>query len=121
MARGVALPSVELDTNLADATGRFTDSYLYPGTTGQPKGVMLDYTNVGYQPEGHDERLSLTRAHERLSCTHFLSHVFERKWTFYVLYKGATNCYPQDTMQVRDVLSDVADRVMCAYSLVCLY
>ncbi|WP_070970338.1 AMP-dependent synthetase/ligase [Vibrio sonorensis] len=83
------------------------------GTTGQPKGVMLDYANIGSQLEGHDRRLSLSRDDVSL-CFLPLSHVFERAWTFYVLYKGATNCYLQDTMQVRDALSDVQPTVMCA-------
>lgn len=83
------------------------------GTTGQPKGVMLDYANIGSQLEGHDTRLSLSESDTSM-CFLPLSHVFERAWTFYVLYKGATNCYLQDTMQVRDALSEVGPTVMCA-------
>ncbi len=83
------------------------------GTTGQPKGVMLDYNNLGSQMQSHDERVDLTFDDVSL-CFLPLSHVFERAWTFYVLYRGATNCYLQDTMQVRDALTDVRPTVMCA-------
>ncbi|MGX9416855.1 AMP-dependent synthetase/ligase [Vibrio sp. RC27] len=83
------------------------------GTTGRPKGVMLDYTNMGSQLNGHDQRMVVTDEDISL-CFLPLSHVYERAWCFYVLYRGATVCYLQDTMQVRDALSDVRPTVMCA-------
>jgi long-chain acyl-CoA synthetase len=83
------------------------------GTTGRPKGVMLDYTNLGAQLYGHDQRLTLNEQDVSL-CFLPLSHVYERAWSFYVLYKGAVNCYLQDTMQVRDALGEVRPTVMCA-------
>ncbi|UPQ88366.1 AMP-dependent synthetase/ligase [Vibrio sinaloensis] len=104
----------ELDTRLDQANFDDLLTLIYTsGTTGQPKGVMLDYANIAAQLEGHDQRLSLSQQDISL-CFLPLSHVFERAWTFYVLYKGATNCYLQDTMQVRDALSQVRPTVMCA-------
>lgn len=104
----------ELDTRLNDANIEDLLTLIYTsGTTGQPKGVMLDYGNVAAQLEGHDARLSLSQDDVSL-CFLPLSHVFERAWTFYVLYRGATNCYLQDTMQVREALSEVQPTVMCA-------
>ncbi|ERB62669.1 long-chain fatty acid--CoA ligase [Vibrio coralliilyticus OCN008] len=104
----------ELDTRLNDADIEDLLTLIYTsGTTGQPKGVMLDYGNVAAQLEGHDARLSLSQDDVSL-CFLPLSHVFERAWTFYVLYRGATNCYLQDTMQVREALSEVQPTVMCA-------
>ncbi|MBW3697189.1 long-chain fatty acid--CoA ligase [Vibrio sp. T187] len=114
LARGCDSQQSELDTRLGDANMDDLLTLIYTsGTTGQPKGVMLDYANIGSQLEGHDERLSLTNDDVSL-CFLPLSHVFERAWTFYVLYKGATNCYLQDTMQVRDALSEVRPTVMSA-------
>ncbi len=114
LAQGEAEFQPQLDERLAQASMDDLLTLIYTsGTTGQPKGVMLDYTNVGSQLEGHDERLSLSQDDVSL-CFLPLSHVFERAWTFYVLYKGATNCYLQDTMQVRDALSEVRPTVMCA-------
>ncbi|KGY13794.1 long-chain fatty acid--CoA ligase [Vibrio tubiashii] len=104
----------ELDLRLEQANLDDLLTLIYTsGTTGQPKGVMLDYANIGAQLEGHDQRLSLSQDDVSLSFLP-LSHVYERAWTFYVLYKGATNCYLQDTMQVRDALSEVRPTVMCA-------
>ncbi|MCG6214698.1 long-chain fatty acid--CoA ligase [Vibrio furnissii] len=103
-----------LDERLEQANDDDLFTLIYTsGTTGKPKGVMLDYRNVGAQLEGHDQRLNLSQDDVSL-CFLPLSHVFERAWTFYVLYKGATNCYLQDVGQVRDALSQVRPTVMCA-------
>ncbi|MGL6262006.1 AMP-dependent synthetase/ligase [Vibrio sp. WXL103] len=104
----------ELDVRVAQANLDDLLTLIYTsGTTGQPKGVMLDYANIAAQLVDHDARLSLSSDDVSMSFLP-LSHVFERAWTFYVLYKGATNCYLKDTMQVRDALSDVRPTVMCA-------
>lgn len=83
------------------------------GTTGEPKGVMLDYENIASQLEGHNTRLALTEQDVSL-CFLPLSHVFERAWTFYVLYKGATNCYLPNTNLIKEALTEVKPTVMCA-------
>ncbi|MBY6197124.1 AMP-dependent synthetase/ligase [Vibrio hangzhouensis] len=104
----------ELQQRLSQANYDDLLTLIYTsGTTGQPKGVMLDYANIAAQLKGHDKRLSLTETDVSL-CFLPLSHVFERAWTFYVLYKGGTNCYLQDTMQVRDALSEIRPTVMSA-------
>lgn len=104
----------ELDLRLQQANFDDLITLIYTsGTTGQPKGVMLDYANIGAQLEGHDQRLNLTKDDVSL-CFLPLSHVFERAWTFYVLYKGATNCYLHDVSHVREALTEVRPTVMCA-------
>ena len=114
VAKGDNCHQPELNARLEHAQEADLLTLIYTsGTTGQPKGVMLDYANISAQLEGHDERLSLTEDDVSL-CFLPLSHVFERAWTFYVLYKGGTNCYLQDTMQVRDALSEVRPTVMSA-------
>ncbi|EGU41253.1 AMP-dependent synthetase/ligase [Vibrio scophthalmi] len=114
IARGDEAHQAELQQRLDDANLDDLLTLIYTsGTTGQPKGVMLDYANIGAQLQGHDQRLSLTDQDVSL-CFLPLSHVFERAWTFYVLYRGATNCYLQDTMQVRDALSEIRPTVMSA-------
>ncbi|MEH0742103.1 long-chain fatty acid--CoA ligase [Vibrio cholerae] len=114
IASGSQAHQAELDARLSQANSDDLLTLIYTsGTTGQPKGVMLDYANIAAQLEGHDKRLSLSQDDVSL-CFLPLSHVFERAWTYYVLYKGATNCYLQDTMQVRDALGEVRPTVMCA-------
>lgn len=104
----------ELDLRLSQANFEDLITLIYTsGTTGQPKGVMLDYRNIGSQLEGHDQRLNLSKDDVSL-CFLPLSHVFERAWTFYVLYKGATNCYLHDVSHVREALSEIRPTAMCA-------
>lgn len=83
------------------------------GTTGNPKGVMLDYANMAAQLKGHNIRLNLTSDDVSL-CFLPLSHVFERAWTFYVLYKGGVNCYVRDTGLIRAAITEIKPTVMCA-------
>ncbi|NAW69072.1 AMP-binding protein [Vibrio sp. V27_P1S3P104] len=114
IAQGSSVQEVELAERLAAATYDDLYTLIYTsGTTGQPKGVMIDYRNIGAQLEGHDQRLSLSSDDVSL-CFLPLSHVFERAWTCYVLYKGATNCYLQDVRLVREALSEIRPTVMCA-------
>jgi len=83
------------------------------GTTGEPKGVMLDFANIAACFEMHDRRIRLGEDDVSL-CMLPLSHVFERVWTYYVLYRGAENVYIRDPQQVMDVIEEVRPTVMCA-------
>jgi long-chain acyl-CoA synthetase len=114
LASGTEPARVELQTRLQQANFDDLLTLIYTsGTTGQPKGVMLDYQNIASQLKGHDERLNLSPDDISL-CFLPLSHVFERAWTFYVLYMGATNCYIMDTAHVKNALAEVKPTVMCA-------
>ena len=43
-----------------------------------------------------------------------LSHVFERCWTYYALYRGMTNYYLEDPSKVIEALQEVKPTIMCA-------
>lgn len=83
------------------------------GTTGEPKGVMLDFNNIAACFEMHDRRLNLGEQDISL-CMLPLSHVFERAWSYYVLYCGAENVYIRDPQKVMEVIGEVQPTVMCA-------
>lgn len=83
------------------------------GTTGEPKGVMLDYANLAHQLNTHDQALKVDDTDVSLSFLP-LSHIFERAWVAYVLHRGATNCYIEDTNQVRSALTEIRPTLMCA-------
>ncbi|HHQ4898943.1 TPA: AMP-dependent synthetase/ligase [Aeromonas veronii] len=83
------------------------------GTTGEPKGVMLDFSNIAACFEMHNSRLDLNQQDVSL-CMLPLSHVFERAWSYYVLYCGAENVYIRDPQKVMDVIGEVQPTVMCA-------
>ncbi|MGL6006444.1 AMP-dependent synthetase/ligase [Aeromonas sobria] len=83
------------------------------GTTGEPKGVMLDFANIAACFEMHNSRLDLNEQDVSL-CMLPLSHVFERVWSFYVLYCGGENVYIRDPQKVMEVIDEVKPTVMCA-------
>lgn len=84
------------------------------GTTGEPKGVMLDYANLAHQLQAHDK--ALPKIDENDVSLSFLpfSHIFERAWISYVLHRGAVNCYLEDPHQVREAMAAVRPTLMCA-------
>jgi long-chain acyl-CoA synthetase len=85
------------------------------GTTGEPKGVMLGHDNFMYAFSIHDERLDITD--EDISmCFLPLSHIFERTWSFYVLFKGAVNVFLDNPREVIDVLPVIKPTLMCTVS-----
>ncbi len=82
------------------------------GTTGEPKGVMLSNDNFLYTFEIHQDRLDLNE--NDLSMAFLpLSHIFERTWTFYLLYCGGTNFYLDNPREIIDVLPLAKPTVMC--------
>ncbi len=104
----------ELEQRLASANLDDLLTLIYTsGTTGEPKGVMLDYRNFAAAIKMHDSRLILTKDDVSL-CFLPLSHIFERSWTYYTLYNGATNVYMRDPGAIKDVLPLVKPTVMCA-------
>ncbi|MGL5336332.1 MAG: AMP-dependent synthetase/ligase, partial [Enterovibrio sp.] len=83
------------------------------GTTGEPKGVMLDFANIAAQLQSHDEVLNIDNRDVSLAFLP-LAHIFERCWSYYVLYKGATNYYLSDPGAVRTALQEIKPTLMCA-------
>jgi long-chain acyl-CoA synthetase len=82
------------------------------GTTGEPKGVMLNNENFMYAFEIHRQRLDLNERDISL-CFLPLSHIFERCWTFYLLYCGGTNFYLHEPKDIVEYLQIARPTVMC--------
>ncbi|CAH7356835.1 putative long-chain-fatty-acid--CoA ligase [Vibrio chagasii] len=83
------------------------------GTTGEPKGVMLSHKNIMAQMSNHDSHLAIDFELDSLSLLP-LSHVFERAWTFYVLYRGGRNTYLEDPSTLQRTLGRFSPTVMCS-------
>ncbi|PWJ43672.1 AMP-dependent synthetase/ligase [Sediminitomix flava] len=98
------------------ANAKFDDllTLIYTsGTTGTPKGVMLDYSNFAKTFEIHDIRVPVNESDHSL-CFLPLSHVYERTWSFYVYYNGATNFILKDPKQIAQAIPEVAPTAMCS-------
>ena len=111
---GDAESAAELQSRLDDTRMDDLLTLIYTsGTTGTPKGVMLDYTNIGAGLESHDGIIDLDQQDVSL-CFLPLSHIFERAWTFYVMYRGAVNVYTRDPTNIGVAVAEVKPTVMCA-------
>ncbi len=83
------------------------------GTTGEPKGVMLDHSNIVKTCANHDIRYTLTEDDSSLAFLP-LSHVFERIWTYYVFHKGMTNIYNTNPKKIAEIVKEAKPTVMCS-------
>ena len=96
------------DLNLKDLA-----SIIYTsGTTGEPKGVMIDHTNIGASLAAHDYELEVSEKDVSLSFLP-LSHIFERSWVFFCLHRGIAVYFNQDPKKIAEVLKEVQPTVMC--------
>jgi len=82
------------------------------GTTGEPKGVMLGHNHFMFAFGIHDKRIPMEDTDVSM-CFLPLSHVFERTWTFYVLYKGAVNHYLENPREVIEMMPKVRPTTIC--------
>lgn len=82
------------------------------GTTGVPKGVVLTHDNFLNAFKINLERLQVSDQETSL-CFLPLSHVFERTWTLFLLYCGATNVFLENPRKVIDELPKVKPTLMC--------
>ncbi len=102
------------DQRLKEIDGADLATIIYTsGTTGEPKGVMLAHDSFNEAFKIHDIRLNIDRSDHSL-CFLPLSHVFERCWSLYVLYKGIKNSYLGDPKDILSALSEVEPTMMCS-------
>ena len=107
--------AAEVEARLERATPEDLATLIYTsGTTGEPRGVMLTHANFGACFAAHDARLPATGESDRSLCFLPLAHVFERTWTYYVLYRGMTNHYLSDPAQVLEAMAAVRPTIQCA-------
>jgi len=99
---------------LEQITGEDLATIIYTsGTTGEPKGVMLTHDNFNEAFRIHDMRLDISRQDHSLAFLP-LSHVFERCWSLYVLYKGIKNSYLGDPKNILEAMEEVKPTMMCS-------
>lgn len=99
------------------AAGVETDlAYLIytSGTTGEPKGVMLDHSNIDEAMERHLERLETVEEDQLSMCFLPLSHVFECAWCHYCLTKGVRIAINENAKEIAEALKEVKPDMMCS-------
>jgi long-chain acyl-CoA synthetase len=73
---------------------------------------MLTHSSFLYAFKIHDERLDVSESDVSV-CFLPLSHVFERMWTYYMLYRGATNTYIDNPRDIIKYLPVIKPSLMC--------
>lgn len=84
------------------------------GTTGEPKGVMINHSSFMEAMKIHDDAIPYFTEADRSIAFLPLSHILERTWCYYCFYKGAqvyVNLRPQE---VQAALKEVRPTAMCS-------
>jgi long-chain acyl-CoA synthetase len=103
----------QLNDSINAARAEDIASIIYTsGTTGDPKGVMLSHGNFMSSFRINYKRLDITDQDISLAFLP-LSHIFERAWTFFLIYCEATNIYLSDPKKVIEALPKTNPTVMC--------
>lgn len=105
--------TIKLDNTLKEIQSDDLATIIYTsGTTGEPKGVMLGHDNLMSAFKINNERLNVTE-NDKSFCFLPLSHVFERTWTLFLIYCGATNVFLENPREVINEIHIVKPTVMC--------
>jgi len=84
------------------------------GTTGNPKGVMMPHSCFLEAMRTHKARLTTITADDKSVAFLPLSHVFERTWSYFLMYMGAYNYINLKPLEIQNTLKEIRPTLMCA-------
>jgi long-chain acyl-CoA synthetase len=105
----------EVQQRQNEAVGKDISCILYTsGTTGNPKGVMLPHSCFREAMRTHTLRLTSITDKDVSIAFLPLSHVFERTWSYFCLFRGVTIYINENPTEIQKTIKDVHPTLMCA-------
>lgn len=84
------------------------------GTTGEPKGAILPHSAFNAVLLTHEKRLDTLTADDTSLCFLPLSHIFEKAWTYFCLFKGMIVNINPDPHIIQKAIKEVRPTCMCS-------
>ena len=105
----------EVDRRTAEATDTDLATLIYTsGTTGEPKGAMLPHSCFNACLKIHRDYLTMLSEADRSLSFLPLSHIFEKAWTYFCLYRGILVDINPNPKEIQDAIKEVRPTVMCS-------
>lgn len=118
MALGAAASDAcraEVDRRRQEATPQDIATLIYTsGTTGEPKGAILAHSCFNACLEIHRQWLVDITDKDTSLCFLPLSHIFEKAWTYFCLFKGITVYINTDPREIQRAIKQVRPTCMCS-------
>lgn len=84
------------------------------GTTGEPKGAILPHSCFDAALAIHWDRLTTLSDEDTSLCFLPLSHIFEKAWTYFCLYRGIYVTINHDPKEIQTAIRTVRPTCMCS-------
>ena len=105
----------EVNARSASATADDIATLIYTsGTTGEPKGAILPHSCFNAALTIHKERLTTLSEDDTSLCFLPLSHIFEKAWTYFCLYRGMYVTINHDPKEIQKAIRAVRPTCMCS-------
>ncbi len=83
------------------------------GTTGEPKGVCITHSNYDAAMEMHLRLLTQINDSDLSMAFLPMSHILEKAWCFFCLYRGIPIAVNYDPRIIQDTIKEVEPNLMC--------
>lgn len=83
------------------------------GTTGEPKGVCITHSNYDATMEMHIRLLTSIKDDDISMAFLPMSHILEKAWSFFCLYRGIPIAVNYDPRVIQDTIKEVKPNLMC--------